>query len=90
VVQLNDSVTSTSDTQAATPSAVKFVYDLVAAALPKSGGTMTGNIIFSTGTTVNFADTTSASVTAADQLATVVDNSNGNLTIVDAFDAGEF
>jgi hypothetical protein len=90
VVQLNDTVTSTSDTQAATPSAVKFVYDLVAAALPKTGGTMTGNIIFSTGTTVNFADTTSASVAAADQLATVVDNSNGNLTIVSAFDAGEF
>ena len=90
VVQLNDSVTSTSTTQAATPSAVNFVYDLVAVALPKSGGTMTGNIIFSTGTTVNFADITSASVAAADQLATVVDNSNGNLTIVDAFDAGEF
>jgi hypothetical protein len=51
---------------------------------------MTGNIIFSTGTTVNFADTASASVAAADQLATVVDNSNGNLTIVSAFDAGEF
>ena len=90
VVQLNDSVTSTSTTQAATPSAVNFVYDLVAAALPKSGGTMTGDIIFSTGRTVNYADTASASVAAADQLATVVDDSNGNLTIVDAFDAGEF
>jgi hypothetical protein len=90
VVQLNDTVTSTSTTQAATANAVKFVYDLVAAALPKTGGTMTGNIIFSTGTTVNFADTASASVTAANQLATVVDNSNGNLTIVAAFDAGEF
>jgi hypothetical protein len=51
---------------------------------------MTGNIIFSTGTTVNFADTASTSVAAADQLATVVDNSNGNLTIVSGFDAGEF
>ena len=90
VVQLNDSVTSTSTTQAATASAVNFVYDLVAAALPKSGGTMTGDIIFSTGRTVNYADTASASVAAADQLATVVDDSNGNLTIVDAFDAGEF
>ena len=90
VVQLNDTVTSTSTTEAATPNAVNFVYGLVTGALPKTGGTMTGNIIFSTGTTVNFADTASASVAAADQLATVVDNSNGNLTIVDAFDAGEF
>jgi hypothetical protein len=90
VVQLDDTVTSTSTTEAATPNAVNFVYGLVTGALPKTGGTMTGNIIFSTGTTVNFADTTSASVAAADQLATVVDNSNGNLTIVSAFDAGEF
>jgi len=90
VVQLDDTVTSTSTTEAATPNAVNFVYGLVTGALPKTGGTMTGNIIFSTGTTVNFANTASASVAAADQLATVVDNSNGNLTIVSAFDAGEF
>ena len=90
VVQLDDTVTSTSTTEAATANAVSFVYGIVTGALPKTGGTMTGNIIFSTGTTVNFASTTSTSVTAANQLATVVDNSNGNLTIVDSFDAGEF
>jgi len=90
VVQLDDTVTSTSTTEAATANAVSFVYGIVTGALPKTGGTMTGNIIFSTGTTVNFADTASTSVAAANQLATVVDNSNGNLTIVSAFDAGEF
>jgi len=90
VVQLDDTVTSTSTTEAATANAVSFVYGIVTGALPKTGGTMTGNIIFSTGTTVNFADTASTSVAAADQLATVVDNSNGNLTIVSGFDAGEF
>ena len=43
-VQLTDSVTSTSTTTAATPNSVKTAYDLANAALPKSGGTMSGNI----------------------------------------------
>ena len=41
VVQLSDSTSTTSSTQAATLTAVKSAYDLAAAALPKSGGTMT-------------------------------------------------
>ena len=45
-VQLNDTVTSTSITQAATANAVKSAYDLANAALPKAGGTMTGNVTF--------------------------------------------
>lgn len=44
VVQLEDSTSSTSTTKAATPNAVKTSYDLANAALPKSGGTMTGAI----------------------------------------------
>jgi hypothetical protein len=50
---LNDSVTSTSTALAATANAVKTAYDAAAAAqvtataaLPKAGGTMTGNIVF--------------------------------------------
>jgi hypothetical protein len=43
-VQLNDSTSSTSTTTAATPNSVKTAYDLAAAALPKSGGTMSGAI----------------------------------------------
>jgi len=46
-LQLTDSTSSTSTTTAATPDAVKSAYDLANAALPKSGGTMTGTITFS-------------------------------------------
>jgi hypothetical protein len=51
-VQLTDSTSSTSTTTAATPNAVKSAYDLAAAALPKSGGTMTGAITFAAGQTI--------------------------------------
>lgn len=52
VVQLTDSISSTSTTTAATPNAVKSAYDLANAALPKSGGTMTGTITFAAGQTI--------------------------------------
>lgn len=42
--KLSNSYNSTSTSLAATPSAVKAAYDLANAALPKSGGTMTGNL----------------------------------------------
>jgi hypothetical protein len=45
-VQLTDSVASTSTTTAATPNSIKQAYDIASAALPKSGGTMTGSITF--------------------------------------------
>jgi len=51
-LQLTDSTSSTSTTTAATPNAVKSAYDLAAAALPKSGGTMTGAITFAAGQTI--------------------------------------
>ena len=44
VVQLEDSVSSTSITTAATPNSVKTAYDLANAALPKAGGAMSGDI----------------------------------------------
>lgn len=49
VVQLNDATNSTSTTTAATANAVKSTYDLANAALPRSGGTMTGSITFAAG-----------------------------------------
>ncbi len=45
-VQLNDTVTSTSIVQAATANAVRTAYDLAAAAMPKAGGTFTGDVTF--------------------------------------------
>ena len=44
-VILNNTVTSTSTSAAATANAVKTAYDLANAALPLSGGTMTGDLI---------------------------------------------
>ena len=44
VVQLTDGVASSSTTTAATPNGVKTAYDLAAAAMPKTGGTFTGEI----------------------------------------------
>lgn len=72
VVQLSTSTSSTSTSLAATPSAVKSAYDLAAAALPLSGGTMTGAITFAgaqpTATTsaagiVQLSDSTSSTST---------------------------
>ncbi len=42
IVQLSDSVTSSSSSNAATPAAVKTTYDLANNALPRTGGNMTG------------------------------------------------
>jgi hypothetical protein len=47
-VQLTDSVSTTSSTLAATATAVKNAYDLANAALPKAGGTITGELLFGT------------------------------------------
>lgn len=59
VLQLTDSASSTSTTTAATPNSVKSAYDLANAALPKSGGTMTGTTNLPAATTslvpLNFA-----------------------------------
>lgn len=46
IVQLTDSANSTSITTAATPNSVKAAADTASAALPKAGGTMTGDITF--------------------------------------------
>jgi len=52
VLQLTDSTSSTSTTTAATPNSVKTAFDLAGAALPKTGGTMTGAIVFNSGQTI--------------------------------------
>jgi hypothetical protein len=57
-VQLEDSTSSTSTTKAATPNSVKSAYDLAAAALPKAGGTVTGNINLDAGVSLVFEGAT--------------------------------
>tara|TARA_Y100000004_G_scaffold63349_1_gene70991 strand:+ start:9538 stop:13218 length:3681 start_codon:yes stop_codon:yes gene_type:complete len=48
ILQLTDGVASSSTTTAATPNGVKTAYDVAAAALPKAGGTITGQVLFDT------------------------------------------
>ena len=55
-LQLTDSTSSTSTTTAATPNSVKTSYDLADAALPKSGGTVTGATIFNAAVTIGDID----------------------------------
>ena len=45
VVQLSDSVSTTSSVLAATPTAVKTAYDLANSALQRAGGTITGELL---------------------------------------------
>jgi len=58
IVQLSDSTSTTSSVLAATPTAVKSAYDLAAAALPKAGGTVTGDITLGTNIGIQFEGTT--------------------------------
>jgi hypothetical protein len=58
IVQLSDSTSTTSSVLAATPTAVKSAYDLAAAALPKAGGTVTGDITLGTSVGIQFEGTT--------------------------------
>jgi hypothetical protein len=58
IVQLSDSTSTTSSILAATPTAVKAAYDLAALALPKAGGTVTGDITLGTNIGLQFEGTT--------------------------------
>jgi hypothetical protein len=58
IVQLSDSTSTTSSVLAATPTAVKAAYDLADAALPKAGGTVTGDITLGVNIGIQFEGTT--------------------------------
>ena len=85
-VKLSDAVNSTSGVSggiAATPAAVKKAYDLAAAALPKAGGTMTGDLIManSKGIVLDMSGTTPAAGTTYDiPLNIKAKNTTGKLT----------
>jgi hypothetical protein len=57
-VQLEDSTTSSSITTAATPAAVKAAFDLADAALPKAGGTLTGDVTLDNQSDLRFGEAT--------------------------------
>lgn len=57
-LQLTDATNSTSTTTAATPNSVKTAYDLANAALPASGGSVSGNLVVGGNLTVNGTTTT--------------------------------
>ena len=73
-VQLSDSTSTTSSVLAATPTAVKSAYDLAAAALPKAGGAMTGDITLNAQSDLRFADSDSSHYIAIQAPSTVAAN----------------
>lgn len=89
-VQLEDSTSSTSTTKAATPNAVKSAYDLAAAALPKSGGTMTGDLLLDNQSDLRFGEATGhgGNWVAFQAPATIASNVTWTLPATDAAVAG--
>ena len=82
-VQLEDSTSSTSTTKAATPASVKAAYDLAAAALPKAGGVLTGDVTLNAQSDLRFADSDSSNWVAFQSPATVASNVTWTLPAVD-------
>ena len=89
-VQLNDTTTSTSTTQAATANVVKsladsliLISDVADAALPKAGGTMTGDITLNAQSDLRFADADSSNWVAFQAPATIASNVTWTLPSAD-------
>jgi hypothetical protein len=86
VVQLESSTASTSITKAATPNSVKAAYDLAADALPQTGGTMTGVIMFDATQTIpvsGIQDATTAQKGLV-QIGTNIDVTSGTISVKSA------
>ena len=82
VVQLSDSISTTSSILAATPTAVKTAYDLANAALPKTGGTVTGNLEIGTAGSLSFEGATANAFETT--LAVVDPTADRTITLPDA------
>jgi hypothetical protein len=87
-VQLTNSTSSTSTTTAATPNSVKSAYDLANAALPKAGGTLTGDVTLNAQSDLRFADADSSNWVAFQAPTTVASNVTWTLPATDAAVAG--
>ena len=86
ILQLTDSVSSTSTTTAATPNSVKTVYDLIAGGgsyLPLTGGALTGNLTLNAQNSVRWADADSSNWVAFKSPATVTSNVTWTLPSTD-------
>jgi hypothetical protein len=97
VLQLTDGVNSSSTTTAATPNGVKTAYDLADAALPKTGGTVTGQLLIGTtgslvfeGTNADAFELTLATANpTADHTITLPD-ATGTVALTSQLDDGTF
>ena len=97
IVQLSDSISTTSSVLAATPTAVKSAYDLAALALPRAGGTVTGELlignagtlVFEGATNDGFETTLAVADPTADNVVTLP-NSTGTVALTSQLDDGAF
>ena len=97
IVQLSDSTSTTSSVLAATPTAVKSAFDLANAALPKAGGTVTGEIligsagslVFEGATDDGFELTLAVADPTADRTITLP-NLTGTVALTSQLDDGSF
>jgi hypothetical protein len=97
IVQLSDSTSTTSSVLAATPTAVKSAYDLANAALPKAGGTITGELLIGNAGTLVFEGSTNdafeTTLAVADPTAdnvVTLPNSTGTVALTSQLDDGVF
>ena len=97
VLQLTDGVASSSTTTAATPNGVKTAYDLAALAMPKAGGTFTGQVLI--GNTGSFVfegatdDAFETTLTVADPTADrtiTLPNNTGTVALTSQLDDGTY
>lgn len=97
IVQLSDSISTTSSVLAATPTAVKTAYDLANAALPKAGGVITGvveigntgSLVFEGATADGFETTLAVADPTADQTITLP-NLTGTVALTSDLNDGVF
>lgn len=97
IVQLSDSISTTSSALAATATAVKTAYDLANAALPKAGGTITGvleigaagSLVFE-GSTADTYETTLAIADATEDRTVTLPNASGTVALTTDLDDGTF
>ena len=97
IVQLSDSISTTSSVLAATPTAVKTAYDLAALALPKAGGTITGaleigntgSLVFEGATADGFETTLTVADPTADHTITLP-NLTGTVALTSQLNDGTY